>query len=164
MFSLSQRVLGLRSLEHVTKYSICIEIIIVFLWLSRHYIDYIHLNCPDSIKSIILIAAVSQVLAVQRAGYRGMSAQLVICRYAGVDRELWGPLGGCGRTHVLSSIKSRIVIDESFLLGWTWHVVAGAGHVVAAGHVEMVRTDGMTWTWRHLDRCHDWRHVVMVRT
>ena len=119
MFSLSQRVLGLRSLEHVTKYSICIEIIIVFLWLSRHYIDYIHLNCPDSIKSIILIAAVSQVLAVQRAGYRGMSAQFVICWYAGVYRELGSPLGGSDRTHVLSSIEAGIVIDESFLLWWT---------------------------------------------
>ena len=39
-----------------------------------------------------------------------------------------------------------------------------AGHVIAAGHVEMVRTDGMTWTWRHLDRSHDRRHVVMMRT
>ena len=66
------------------------------------------------------------------------------------------------RSSAVTSVETRVVINEGFFLGWTGHVL-GAGHVWT-GHVVVVRTDGVSWAGGHLHWSHDWRHVLMTRT
>ena len=83
-----------------------------------------------------------------------------------MDGQLRCPLGSLTvarmRGHGLTTVVTRVVVNEGFLLG------LGTGDVMvmrAAGDMVVVfRADGVTRAGWHLDRGHDWAHVVMVGT
>ena len=90
--------------------------------------------------------------------------QLIIRGASGLYCQLRGPLRGHGGGHALTPVIPGVIVTKHLLLGadHMTRVPGAAGDLVMV-RTEVLRADGVTWTGRHLDRGHDWTHVVMVR-